>query len=113
MTLSVGSGTTYRGGVSIDLGRRHFGVRRIRATYPIGRLRIADGEAQLWASTVTLPRSLPLPLALTPETACVVTRHGWPPGVTFKTSVTTHHFWTLHPGRMMEELQTAGFRVCS
>jgi len=113
MTLSVESESTYRGGVSIDLGRRHYGIKRLRATWPYGRLRIADGKADLWASTFSLPRGLPLPVSLTPETACVFVRHGWPPGITFKTSGTIHHFWTLHPGPTIKRLQTAGFRLCS
>jgi hypothetical protein len=78
--------TVFRGGVNIDLGSRHYGLKRVRAIYPAGRLTLADGEASLWVSRFgALPRSLPLPVALTPDAACVLIRHSGPPGVTFKT----------------------------
>ena len=106
--------TIFRGGVNIDLGGRHYGLKRVRATYPVGRLTLAEGEASLWVSSFgALPRSIPLSVALTPDAACVLIRHSRPPGVTFKTATTAHHFWTLHPGRIMEALKTAGFQVCS
>lgn len=105
---------TFRGGVNIDLGRRYYGVKRVRATYPTGRLTLAQGEASLWVSRFGgLPRSLPLPLTLTPDAVCIAVSHALPRGVTFKTPTTVHHFWTLHPGRIMEALRTAGFQDCS
>jgi hypothetical protein len=61
------------GGVNIDLGRRYYGIERLRATWPVGRLKIAQGQASLSAKSLgTLPRDLPLPLLLTPATACVL-----------------------------------------
>jgi hypothetical protein len=114
MTQAVESETIYRGGVSIDLGRRHYGVKRVRATYPVGRLTVIDRKALLGVSSFgALPRGLPLPLALTPDAVCVLVRHGWPPGITFKTPTTVHHFWTLHAGRIVEALRAVGFTICS
>ena len=114
MTGSPDSSAVLNGGVNIDLGRRYHGIKRLRATYPFGRLQIAEGQASLWVKSLgTLPRDLPLPLVLTPATACVRVRHGWLPSVTFKTSVTLHHFWTLHPDRTLAALQDVGFEVCS
>ena len=113
MSHPIDAETIYRGGVSIDLGRRYHGMRRMRATYPFGRLKLTDGEASLWVTKLALPRDLPLPVVLTSGSACVFTRYGWPPEVCFKTSSTVHHFWTLHPGRIMEELLAAGFKECS
>ena len=87
---------------------------RLRATYPFGHLHITEGQASLSVNSLgTLPRDLPLPLVLEPATTCVRLQHGWPPKVTFKTAETLHHFWTLHPGRILVALQDTGFEVCS
>jgi len=114
MTLAPESGVVLRVGVNVDLGRRYYGVRRIRATYPIGRLKITEGKASLRVTRFgALPRNLPLPLDLSPATTCVYVRHGWPPGVGFKTTDTVHQVWSLHPGRIVATLQEVGFQICS
>ena len=71
--------TTFRGGVNIDLGRRYYGLKRVRATYPLGRLTVAHEEASLWVNRFGgLPRSLPLPLFLTPNAVCISVSHALP-----------------------------------
>lgn len=82
------------------------------ATYPVGRLKVTQGHAQLWIKPVALPRDLPLPVVMSPDAACVFVRRNFPPGITFKTATTVHHFWTLHPRRIIEALKAAGFEDC-
>ena len=114
MTVSSDSSAVLHGGVNIDLGRRYHGIRRLRATYPFGRLQIAEGQASLWVKSLgTLPRGLPLPLVLTPTTACVRVRHGWLPSVTFRPPSHSTISGRCIPGRTLGALQEVGFEVCS
>jgi hypothetical protein len=105
----------FRGGVNLDLGRRYYGIRRLRATYPIGRIKIDDDHVSMWVTRfAALPPSLPLPLVLTKESVCVFATHVWPirVGVGFRTSSTVHYFWTYRPGRIMRVLREAGYTAC-
>ena len=103
--------TTFRGGVNLDLQRRIYGIRRLRATYPSGHLSVDPGKVSLWASKRSLPPDLPLPVVLASDTTCVFVRRVTP-GVGFKTSSTVHYFWTLRPTRIVRILEQAGFAVC-
>lgn len=111
--MTVSPGTVYRGGVSIDLEVRRYGRRRWKATYPVGRLKVTEDCAQLWIKRIAIPRDLPLPMVLMPDAVCVFVRRNFPPGITFKTTTTAHHFWTLHPRRIFEALKAAGFGGCT
>jgi hypothetical protein len=107
-----GTATLFRGGASIDLGRRMYGIKRLRATYPSGHLKVTQGEASLWVTPLALPPEMARPVVTKADDCCVFVR-GWPPGVGIRTPLTVHWFWTLHPGRIATALEAAGFTVCS
>lgn len=101
--------TTFRGGVNIDLGRRHYGLKRRRATYPLGRFTLAgSGFVVSQHLRRTAPYSSSARCAHS-DTACVVIRHTWSPGSTFKTPAMVHQIWAPHPGRNSGRSPDCGF----
>lgn len=118
MSPVLSSEACFRGGASLDLGTRHFGVKRVRATIPFGRLKIDHEQVQLWIKKsvlVALPPGLLLPIVLPKQSTCVFkTRQLIRVGVGFKTSESaTHYFWTFRPGRVMRVLLDFGYELCS
>ncbi len=104
----------FTGGVSIDLGSRHYGLRRVRATIPFGRLKVDGHQVEIQVRRgVFLPLNLPLPVVMSRDSICVFAKKG--PigvGIGFRTESTVHYFWTYRPGRVMQVLQEFGYKTC-
>jgi hypothetical protein len=108
------SSAQFRGGVSIYLDRRHYGMKRIRATIPFGRLQIDSDRIELWVIKGTaLPSDLPLPLIMPKGSFCFFPERGpLAIGIGFRTQSTVHYFWTYRPSRIMGDLREFGYTEC-
>jgi len=101
----------FKGGANIDLGQRHYGMRRVRATYPFGSAVVYPDHVELSVSKRFLPRTLPLPLRLPRDSIRIFLRHGpIKRGVAFRTESTTHYFLTLRPEQLMKTLRGFGYQ---
>jgi len=116
MSTLAPSPVVFRGGVSCDLGRRHYGLRRVRATVPFGRLKVGVDELELWVvktRLAPLPPNLPLPIVLSKDAVRVFKR--WRllgVGVGFKANdAATNYFWTFRPGRVIRLMRDFGYQV--
>jgi hypothetical protein len=102
----------FRGGVNLDLGKRMYGMRRLRATYPFGWLRVTDKYAELGVLSFGTLRGYPLPIRLHREATTVGRRaRVLEVGIGFKTESTTHYFLTMHRERILDRCRALGYQV--